>query len=72
MAELFADLPEALENTVNIAKRCNYLSEKVDPLLPVFECPDGKTQDEFITEESYKGLKERMERYENVAGSAII
>ena len=63
MAELFADLPEALENTVNIAKRCNYLSEKVDPLLPVFECPDGKTQDEFITEESYKGLKERMERH---------
>ena len=63
MLELFKDLPEAIENTVNIAKRCNYLSEKVDPLLPVFECPDGKTQDEFITEESYKGLKERMEKH---------
>lgn len=61
MVELFQDLPEALNNTVLIAKRCNYLSEKVDPLLPVFECPDGKTQDEYITEESYKGLKERME-----------
>ena len=45
MLELFQDLPEALENTVNIAKRCNYLSEKVNPLLPVFECPGGKTQD---------------------------
>ena len=62
MLELFADLPEALENTVNIAKRCNYLSEKVQPLLPIFECPDGKSQDEFITEEAYKGLKERMEK----------
>ncbi|MBQ2811059.1 MAG: DNA polymerase III subunit alpha [Alphaproteobacteria bacterium] len=63
MLELFQDLPEALENTVNIAKRCNYLSEKVNPLLPVFECPGGKTQDEYITEEAYKGLKERMEKH---------
>ena len=63
MVDLFKDLPEAIINTVNIAKRCNYLSGKVDPLLPVFECPDGKTQDEFITEESYRGLKERMEKH---------
>ncbi len=61
MMELFKDIPEALENTVNIAKRCNYLSYKMEPLLPIFICPDGKTQDEFITEESYKGLHERME-----------
>ncbi len=63
MVELFADLPEALENTVNIAKRCNFLSEKVDPLLPIFECPDGLTQDEYIYQEARKGLNERMERY---------
>lgn len=60
MIQLFKDIPEAVENTVNIAKRCNYLSKKVDPLLPIFICPDGKTQDEFITEEAYKGLHERM------------
>lgn len=60
MIELFKDLPEAVQNTVQIAKRCNYLSKKVQPLLPIFECPDGKTQDEFITEEAYKGLDERM------------
>jgi len=60
MLELFKDLPEAIQNTVIIAKRCNYLSKKVDPLLPIFECPDGKTQDEFITEEAYRGLHERM------------
>ncbi len=60
MMELFKDIPEAIENTVNIAKRCNYLSYKMDPLLPIFICPNGKTQDEFITEEAYKGLHERM------------
>jgi len=61
MVELFKDIPEAIENTVLIAKRCNFLSKKIDALLPIFICPDGKTQDEFITEESYKGLHERME-----------
>lgn len=62
MVELFSDLPEAVNNTVRIAKLCNYLSKKVDPLLPIFECPEGKTQDEFITEEAYKGLNERLEK----------
>ena len=61
MINLFSDIPEAIENTVLIAKRCNFLSKKKDALLPIFICPEGKTQDEFITEESYKGLHERME-----------
>ena len=61
MVELFADLPEALQSTVQIAKRCNYLSQKVQPLLPIFECPDGLTQDEFITVQAYEGLRARME-----------
>ena len=62
MVELFSDLPEALENTVLIAKRCNFISKKVQPLLPIFECPDGMSQDEYITIEAEKGLKERMEK----------
>ena len=60
MLELFKDLPEAINNTVAIAKRCSYLSDKVQPLLPIFECPNGKTQDEFIDEEARKGLAQRM------------
>ncbi len=36
MATLFADLPEALENTVEIARRCHYRAEKRDPILPRF------------------------------------
>lgn len=63
MVELFSDLPEALQNTVQIAKRCNYLSTKVQPLLPIFVCPDGLTQDEYIDQQARKGLKERMEKH---------
>ncbi len=63
MVELFADLPEALESTVVIAKRCNFLSDKVQPLLPIFICPDGLSQDEYIDQQAHKGLKERMERH---------
>ena len=63
MVALFADLPEAVQNTVQIAKRCNYLSDKVQPLLPIFLCPGGLTQDEYIDQEARKGLSERMERH---------
>ena len=61
MVKLFADLPEAIANTVQIAKRCNFLLEFVAPLLPIFECPEGKTQNEYIREQAYLGLKQRME-----------
>ena len=63
MVKLFEDLPEALQNTVVIAKRCNFLSKKVQPLLPIFICPDGMTQDEYITKRAYDGLKGRMEKH---------
>ena len=61
MCELFKDLPEATLNTVVIAKRCNFMLEFVAPLLPIFECPEGKTQNEYIREQAYIGLKQRME-----------
>ena len=63
MIALFEDLPEALQNTVIIAKRCNYLSKKVDPLLPIFVCPDGLTQDEYIDKQAHEGLQGRLEKH---------
>ena len=60
MVALFADLPEAIANTINIAKRCNYVLEYVAPLLPIFECPEGKTQNEFLREEATKGLHKKL------------
>ena len=68
MLELFADIPEALQSTVNIAKRCNYLSKKVDPLLPIFECPNGLSQDEYIDSEAHKGLAGRLEKHVYFSG----
>ena len=61
MAALFQDLPEALNNTVVIAKRCNYLSEFVNPLLPKFDCPDGLTENQYIKRQARQGLEKRMQ-----------
>ena len=62
MVELFKDLPEAVENTVNIAKRCSYIIEFVPPLLPKFDC-GGLTDDEYIRKEAFAGLAKRMEAH---------
>src|SRR5699024_7377737 len=60
MQALFDDLPEALANTVEIAKRCNLTLELGKNYLPDFPIPDGMTIDEFITQESQKGLAEKL------------
>jgi DNA polymerase III subunit alpha len=62
MAELFSDIPEALENSVEIAKRCNLELTLGKSHLPDFPIPEGKTEDEFFAEESRKGLERRLER----------
>ncbi|NII12339.1 DNA polymerase III subunit alpha [Oleiagrimonas sp. C23AA] len=60
MAELFADLPEALENTVELAKRCNLELEFGTYYLPDFPVPEGHDLNSFIREEARKGLEERL------------
>jgi DNA polymerase-3 subunit alpha len=60
MIELFKDLPEAIENTVEIAKRCSVSLTLGKPVLPTFPIPDGLTEAEFITQEAEKGLEERL------------
>ncbi len=59
MAELFADLPGALANSVEIAKRCNVELVLGKPQLPNFPTP-GMTIDEFLVAETKKGLEERL------------
>ncbi len=61
MAELFADLPEALENTVEIAKRCNIEVQLGKYFLPDFPVPAGMTMDEYFRQVSFEGLEERLE-----------
>lgn len=57
MQALFADLPEALENTVEIVKRCTAPLELGRVCLPQFPIPDGLTIDEYFRQISLEGLK---------------
>ncbi|KAB7627930.1 DNA polymerase III subunit alpha [Alkalilimnicola sp. S0819] len=60
MLELFADLPEALANSVEIARRCNLELTLGQPVLPDFPIPAGMSIEEFLREESLRGLEERL------------
>lgn len=60
MSELFADIPEALENTVEIAKRCNVTVRLGEYFLPNFPTGDMTTED-FLVAKSKEGLEERLE-----------
>ena len=63
MQKLFADLPEALENTVHLAKRCNLEMEFDTYHLPAFPTPDNLDVETFLRQESEAGLKERLMQY---------
>jgi DNA polymerase-3 subunit alpha len=60
MQELFADLPEALANSVEIAKRCNLTIQLGKNFLPQFPTPEGMTLDDFLVAEAKAGLQKRM------------
>ena len=61
MAELFADVPEALANTVEIARRCNLDLTLGESVLPAFPVPDGQTEAEFLEVEARRGLQAALE-----------
>ncbi|MBI2771465.1 MAG: DNA polymerase III subunit alpha [Burkholderiales bacterium] len=60
MEQLFADLPSAIANTAEIARRCNLVLELGKPRLPDFPTPDGMPIAEYFRVASHDGLKERM------------
>jgi DNA polymerase-3 subunit alpha len=60
MLELFSDVPEAIENTVEIAKRCNVELSLGENFLPNFPVPEGMTIDEYFADLSQKGLDTRI------------
>ncbi|MBW3138072.1 DNA polymerase III subunit alpha [Ferrimonas balearica] len=60
MCELFADIPEALQNSVEIAKRCNVTVRLGEYFLPDFPTGDLKIED-FLVKVSEEGLEERLE-----------
>lgn len=61
MAELFADIPEALENTWLIAQRCNLELTLGKNYLPDFpDIPEGETVEEYFREQARLGLEQRL------------
>ncbi|MET2899379.1 DNA polymerase III subunit alpha [Vibrio rotiferianus] len=60
MCELFADIPEALENSVEIAKRCNVTVRLGEYFLPAFPT-EGMEETDFLVMKSREGLEERLE-----------
>lgn len=59
MIDLFADIPEAVENSVKIAEKCNVELTLGKWTMPVFDVPNGKTAAEFLRELVYEGLPKR-------------
>jgi DNA polymerase-3 subunit alpha len=62
MAQLFADVPQALENAVEIARRCNLDIELGKSRLPAFPTPKGVTLDDYLSKEAEAGLVRRFEK----------
>ncbi|OHC75484.1 MAG: DNA polymerase III subunit alpha [Rhodospirillales bacterium RIFCSPLOWO2_12_FULL_58_28] len=60
MRALFRDLPEAVDNTVVIARRCSFMVEPVAPILPPYDCGEGRTEEDEMRAQSEKGLEKRL------------
>ncbi len=60
MAELFADIPSALANTVELAKRCNLMLELGVNRLPLFPTPNNQSLELYLRAQAEAGLEERM------------
>ena len=61
MHQLFADLPEAVDNTVVIARRCAYMPSERAPILPPFEIDGASNEEEALRLMAREGLEARLE-----------
>ncbi|GHH51760.1 MULTISPECIES: DNA polymerase III subunit alpha [Gammaproteobacteria] len=62
MCELFADIPDAIDNTLELAKRCNIEMRLGTYFLPKYPVPDDETLDTWIQKQSREGLEERLQK----------
>ncbi|HAT50485.1 MAG: DNA polymerase III subunit alpha [Nitrospirae bacterium] len=60
MSSLFADLPEALDNTLHIAKRCNVQLELGHTVLPDYQPPAGEDLSSWLRQQAAEGLEKRL------------
>ena len=59
MAESFAEMPEAVASTLEIAGRCNVEIELGKQLIPRFDCPEGKSEQAYLRELVLEGMRRR-------------
>ncbi len=71
MSVLFQDIPEAITNTVEIAKRCNVTLTFGENVLPEFPIPDSLAPDEYLSIQTEKGLDKRL-RQEHIEDRSTI
>jgi DNA polymerase-3 subunit alpha len=71
MWDLFGDLPEAIENSVEIARRCNVELELGKDFLPEFPLPEGTDRDTFLVEQARSGLARRLSAIKSVSDSSL-
>lgn len=60
MRELFADIPEAVDNTLVIAQRCAFRVRTCAPILPRYDDPNGRDEETIMREMALAGLEERL------------
>ncbi|CAN5662600.1 DNA polymerase III subunit alpha [soil metagenome] len=63
MAALFDDLPDALDNTIELARRCNFELRLGKTYLPAFPVPDDHTLESWIRSEARDGLARRLQKH---------
>ena len=61
MGELFIDIPEAISNSLLVAKRCAFMIQDREPILPEYIDPEGRTPEQVLRIQAEKGLTQRME-----------
>ena len=69
MRLLFADLPEAVDNTLVVAKRCAYMPTPRKEILPAFPTAAGITESDALRAQAKEGLERRLERL-GISGEA--
>ena len=58
MRTLFGDLPEAVDNTLVVAQRCAYMVSPIDPILPPYDCGEGRNEEDELQAQAAAGLEE--------------
>ncbi len=69
MRALFADLPEAVDNTLVVARRCAFMVTKRKPILPPFRMP-GLTEADVLRTKTLEGLEQRLAKHVFADGMA--